>query len=680
MTAPNNRGADDVIGAIAILFLSVVCGLWAGAFAAAGIADQSVLRASIDDAVVATPRLIDEPSDPRSAWPQKASAQLPDAPLYWIVTAFVVIFIATTVMWVYLRLTSMRVGMRRRPRFGVAPGARLAKRRELTPLLVDSPLPGRFVFGEIDGRLAATENRQTQPTRSRLRRGPEHVGDRACLGVFGPPRSGKTATVVSGVLDWEGPAILSSVKGDMFEATVRRRQSLGRVFVFDPFFELDLDRHRGVERVGWSPLLSSTSLSGAQQAAQTLMEAAPSDGVEMGSYWMAKGKALLWPLLFAARWGGRSMSDVVRWLALQDGDDAKLDGNGLLADGEVAEILLGLAASQSGRVAAEAEAALVAFSGFWRLHDRNRSSIFSTAQTLVEAWEDPFLAASSDVAVGIELAKVLDGVNTLYMVQPLRAMRSAAVVFGGLLGDLLRDQAYSNRTRITGSDSLLAVIDEAGNTPMRWLPEVASTCAGVGVQLVTVWQSIAQIRPLYGDNTDALLANHGTLVFFAGLKDRPTCEYVAMLGGDEEVTTNSSTADLHADGRRRSIGASTTTVRLIPPDLLRQMPDGTAMVFHNTLPPAHLVGRKWWTDQRLMDLHDTTPAPAATRPATDAPVVGARPIEAVGVHRPATASAATATLQRRTDLAAKAARRFALTTDPDGNTGTVAPAPKPAAD
>ena len=42
------------------------------------------------------------------------------------------------------------------------------------------------------------------------------------------------------------------------------------------------------------------------------------------------------------------------------------------------------------------------------------------------------------------------------------------------------------------------MLDEAGNTPLRRLPEYASTLSGLGVQLVTIWQSKAQIETLYG--------------------------------------------------------------------------------------------------------------------------------------------------------------------------------------
>ena len=42
------------------------------------------------------------------------------------------------------------------------------------------------------------------------------------------------------------------------------------------------------------------------------------------------------------------------------------------------------------------------------------------------------------------------------------------------------------------------VIDEAGNMPLAWLPEVAATCAGIGILLVTIWQSKAQLDAAYG--------------------------------------------------------------------------------------------------------------------------------------------------------------------------------------
>ena len=69
---------------------------------------------------------------------------------------------------------------------------------------------------------------------------------------------------------------------------------------------------------------------------------------------------------------------------------------------------------------------------------------------------------------------------------------------------------------------LLMLIDEAGNMPLDWLPEVSSTCAGIGIQLVTIWQSYAQIHEAYGKRADTLLTNHATKLFFPGSSDDST--------------------------------------------------------------------------------------------------------------------------------------------------------------
>ena len=40
------------------------------------------------------------------------------------------------------------------------------------------------------------------------------------MAIIGPTRCGKTAAAIGGILDWTGPAILSSVKSDLMAATI----------------------------------------------------------------------------------------------------------------------------------------------------------------------------------------------------------------------------------------------------------------------------------------------------------------------------------------------------------------------------------------------------------------------------------------------------------------------------
>jgi type IV secretion system protein VirD4 len=229
--------------------------------------------------------------------------------------------------------------------------------------------------------------------------------------------------------------------------------------------------------------------------------------------------------------------------------------------------------------------------------------VYSTAQTLVQPWEDPRLARASEQAPQVDLPWLLSGTgaNTLYVSQPLKGADRLAVIFGGLLGDLIADQAYDIAKRSgCALPDLLVVIDEAGNTPVRWLPQVASTCCGIGINLVTVWQSKAQIDARYQALSDSVLTNHATKVIFAGTSDGSTGRYAAFLGGEEEVEDRSRS---EASGSaRRSSSVRGTRVPLLPADVLRRAKAGSALLVHGTLPPAHLVARHVSQERRLGEL------------------------------------------------------------------------------
>ena len=212
-------------------------------------------------------------------------------------------------------------------------------------------------------------------------------------------------------------------------------------------------------------------------------------------------------------------------------------------------------------------------------------------------------AASSTALPAIDIATILDGRNTLYIVAPLGRGDQYAPLFGGLFGDLIRDQTYrvANASGGRPVGPLLAVLDEAANMPLRWLPEVASTCAGIGIQLVTVWQDRSQIEALYETEAQSLLNNHMTKVFFAGQTDQETLEYASMLCGEEDITSNSASADLQIGSNRKSASAQIVSKRLVPTDLLRVIPNSTALLLHNTLRPFHMVGRRVTEEPALAD-------------------------------------------------------------------------------
>ena len=145
------------------------------------------------------------------------------------------------------------------------------------------------------------------------------------------------------------------------------------------------------------------------------------------------------------------------------------------------------------------------------------------------------------------------------------------------------------------------MLDEAAHiAPLAELDGLAATCASHGIQIVTVWQDLAQVRGRYGARAPTVLNNHRAKLFLPGIADPDTLEYASRLVGDEEATHPSVTRDPTG---RRSTTSTTSPRRLLPPEELRCLPRGRAVLVYGTLPPARLQLRPWWA----------RPEPAARR-------------------------------------------------------------------
>lgn len=570
--------------------------VWSGA-ALAALLSGGRLSGGLPAALRAAAKLPHLLSEPRLAWQEpRAQAALPGAPLYWAST------LAITALIVALGLSALRLRRssrdRGRVRLGVETKARFATTKDLAPLIVERPvLAGRFVLGKVDGRMVATEDRRAAEAqvRGKRRRHGFRQGDRGSVAVIGPSRSGKTANVISGLLDWDGPAVVVSVKRDLIDATRTARDLCGETRVFDPSGVSGLPSG-GLAR--WSPLRGASSPRGAQKAATALAASIPRSGVDGGAdYWVKQAEILLTGLLGAAALApDRTMLDVAHWVFTKN-VPVKKEPN------EIVAILRRVKDVGTPAACQAAAAAMLQLDAVWNMDERVRSSVYATVQTVVQAWLDPAVDASATLDdpererfVDLDWLTDQTSSNTLYLVAPLDDQKRLAPVLGGLLGDL-KDQAYQRDIAGIGMPRpLLMVIDEAGNMPLAWLPEVAATCAGIGILLVTIWQSKAQLDAAYGRLSDSVLTNHLTKIVFSGCSDTATLDYVSRLLGDEEVQRRSVSYDIAGGSGRRSISESVQREALTPFHLLRQVRPGEAVLIHGTLPPAHLRARQYWTE------------------------------------------------------------------------------------
>jgi type IV secretion system protein VirD4 len=270
-------------------------------------------------------------------------------------------------------------------------------------------------------------------------------------------------------------------------------------------------------------------------------------------------------------------------------------------------------------VADAAEAAILHLAAIWNKPDEKlKANVYSTAVTVCDPWLDPHVIAATDLEPDnpgewVDLDWLMDTgpdgdqANTLYLLVSTDDYARLAPVLAGLLSDL-KAQAYE--WEMIGRRfpaPLLMLIDEAGNMPLEWLPEVSSTCAGIGIQLVTVWQSLAQIHEAYGRRAETLLTNHATKLFFPAASDESTLGYQSKIAGDEEVERRSWSSDVAA--AHRSISGQDSHEPLVPYFLARLPRFGQALMIHSNTPPAPLAGRAWWRTRRLAQM-----VPRAVRP------------------------------------------------------------------
>ncbi len=491
-------------------------------------------------------------SEPQRAYAARVAAGMPDGSWWWVAQLAVAVAVSFPAgaggVWLDRSRGRRRLGERRYDPRGWLKRRDFARPRDVSHLRHRGSEADRWWLGRLDRRSIAS-------------------GTEVHPALVAPTRSGKTKRyVISWLLEHQGPAVVTSTKRDVIDATREARERLGGVWEFNPFSR---------QSCGWSPLVGCRDWSTALQQARFIADAVPDQHSEVARYWSREGAKLLAPLLHAAALADCPMAEVVTWLDSQ----AAKGPQGILTT-------------------AEAGPALLQLQGVLGLDSRNRGTTFQSATSLLEAYRHPAVQATDHR--DFDAVEFLAGSNTLYLVASEDEQELLAPLFVGLLLSVFR--AASSEYHANGPlDPVLRIIlDETANiAPMRSLGRRLAGSAEHGVRVATVWQDLAQMEERFGrPGADNVLGNSVTKCFLGPITDRATRDYVVGL------------LDHSASGRRGE-GDYDLQRHKASAQRLQQLGAGRALVVNERDLPAVVRAPFWW---ERSDLPSAMPAASSPPP------------------------------------------------------------------
>jgi hypothetical protein len=333
--------------------------------------------------------------------------------------------------------------------------------------------------------------------------------------VLGPPRSGKTSSlVIPAVLDAPAAVVSTSTKPDVLGATAGRRHLLGNPFVFDPSGTVALPA--GTHTMRWSPVVGCEDFERAVAMAHAMASAArPGSALTESAHWVERAEALLAPLLFAAASGGADMATLCRWVLSRD----------------LREPLAVLEASGH-------EMAQAVIAGVAQTEDRERSGIFSSAAGLLSAFRSEAALATTKNPNFDPIAFARSS-DALYICAPGHTQEQLAPVVVALLEQIIT-AVYA---RPADAAPVVFALDEVANiAPLPSLPSIAAEGAGQGLVALACLQDLSQARARWGAEAEGFFSLFSSKIVFPGIGDQRTLSLIAALAGEVPILTRSRTS------------------------------------------------------------------------------------------------------------------------------------------
>ena len=404
--------------------------------------------------------------------------------------------------------------------------------------------------------------------------------------LLGPPRSGKGLhVVINAILDAPGAVITTATRPDNIAATLTARQDRGPVAVFDPQ-RLAEGLPAGLR---WSPVRGCEDPLTAMIRATGLASATglSTGGVESGGFWEGKTRTALQALLHAAALDNRSPRELFGWTLAPS---AAADAVAILSSNPKAAP--GWADSLESMIHSD---------------PRTRDSIWMGVSLALSCLADPRVldAVSPKPGEHFDPVDFLTNNGTLYLL----ATGAGAGASWSLVAAFIEDLVETARHLAAASPGarldppLLLALDEIGNlSPLPSLPVLMAEGGGTGITTMPVLQSLSQARDKWGDHAAGAIWDASIVkVILGGTSSaRDLQDLSALIGERDERTDTISVGDYGSRSLQRSI----RRVPVMPPETIRTLPFGTALVLLRSAPPLVTDLRPWTARKEAAQLRD----------------------------------------------------------------------------
>jgi len=373
--------------------------------------------------------------------------------------------------------------------------------------------------------------------------------------ILAPQRTGKTGVIADRLLDHPGPAIVTSTRADLYQLTAGARSQRGPVYVFNPAHVGGLP-----STFAWDILAPCRDLVMARRMASWLTGALAGAGESHGNLeWFENAAdAAMMAMLHAAATGGYTIADVYAWCQLQGHEIPQRILTGLPG----CELLAGV---------------------LQRVTETNRTAAsIRESMSLSLAWATlPQMAAAATPrpGEGFDLREFLDFGGTLYLIAAGDEDSPVAPLFAAFTSWVVNEGGLYGSMRLAGKldPPLWLGLDEVTTICPIDLPAMLSDSAGKGVLITAVCHGTSQLAQRWGEHgAKTVWACCGTKVILGGVSDAGTLREISDLCGTVAA----------GDGDR--------LLPVVPPELIRGLPDWRALVIRMNLNPCVVKFRPAW--------------------------------------------------------------------------------------